>query len=147
MAPSAEWISHHRSNRGDGGAIEALFNLDDDEFAQVSKGHCNNVEALHSTIANSGGGEFLLTPGVKGTVHLLHQGFASATTPGGATILGFIQRKFSSSPFKTIVRPADVVLPIDQGRAVTCGQASPSACPALKSVFSVSNANEFAALT
>jgi hypothetical protein len=76
------------SDRGDGGTIEALFNLDDDELADISKGHYNNVEAFRSTIANSGGGNFLLIPGSKGTVPFLHQGFVSTTTLGGATILG-----------------------------------------------------------
>jgi hypothetical protein len=143
---STDWISYYRSNRGDGGTIEALFNLDDDELAVISKGHYNNVGAFRSTIANSGGGNFLLIPGPKGTVQLLHQGFVSTTTLGGATILGFIQGKFSSSPFKTIVRPADAVKPIDLGRAMTRGQAAPAACPTAKSIFSVSNAEEFAAL-
>jgi hypothetical protein len=143
---STDWISCCRSNRGDGGTIEALFNLDDDDLADISKGHCNNVEAFRSTIANSGGGNFLLIPGSKGTVHFLHQGFVSATTLGGATILGFIQGKFSSSPFKTIVRPPDAVRPTDQGRTMTRGQATPAACPTIKSIFSVSDADEFAAL-
>ena len=112
-AASADWISCHRSNRSDGGTVEALFDLDDDDFAEISKGHCDNVGAFRSTVANSGGGNFLLIPGSKGTVHLLHQGFASATNLGGATILGFIQGKFSSSPFKTIVRPSDAVPPVN----------------------------------
>jgi hypothetical protein len=68
---SADWISYCRSNRGDNGTIEALFNLHDDDLADISKGHCNNVEAFGSTIANSGGGNFLLIPGSKGTVHLI----------------------------------------------------------------------------
>ncbi len=143
---SADWISCCRSNRGDGGTIEALFNLDDDELAVISKGHCNNVGAFRATIANSGGGNFLLIPGPKGTVQLLHQGFVSTTTLGGAAILGFVQGKFSSSPFKTIVRPADAVKPTDLGRAMTRGQAAPAACPTAKPIFSVSNAEEFAAL-
>ena len=145
-AASTDWISYYRSNRSDGGTIEALFNLDDDEFAEVSKSHYNNVEALRFTIANSGGGNFLLIPGPKGTVHLLHQGFVSTTTLGGATILGFVQGKFISSPFKAIVRPSDAVLPIDHGRAATRGQSAPTACPTIKSIFSASNADEFAAL-
>jgi hypothetical protein len=76
---STDWISYCRSNRGDGGTIEALFNLDDDDLADISKGNCNNVEAFRSTIANSGGGNFLLIPGSKGTVHFLHQGFVSTS--------------------------------------------------------------------
>jgi hypothetical protein len=143
---STDWISYYRSNRGDGGTIEALFNLDDDDFANVSKGHYNDTEAFRSTIANSGGGNFLLIPGVKGTVQFLHQGFVSTTTLGGPTILGFIQGKYISSPFKTIARPADAVKPIDQGRATTRGQSAPSACPTNEAIFKVSNAEEFAAL-
>jgi hypothetical protein len=59
-AASTDWISHCRSNRADRGTI---FRLDDDEFAEISKGHCDNVKAFRSTIANSGGGNFLLIPG------------------------------------------------------------------------------------
>jgi hypothetical protein len=144
---STDWISCCRSNCGDGGTVEALFNLDDDELADVSKGHCNNVGAFRSTIANSsGGGNFLVIPGSKGNVHFLHQGFVSATTLGGAIILGFIQGKFSSSPFKAIIHPTDAVRPTHQGRAVTRGQATSAACPTIKSIFSVSKTDEFAAL-
>jgi hypothetical protein len=144
---ATDWISYYRSNRGDGGTIEALFNLNDDDFDEISRGHCNDVEAFRSTIANSGGGNFLLIPGPKGTVHFLHQGFVSTTTLGGATILGFVQGNFSSSPFKVIVRPSDAVLPIDQGRVATRGQqASQAACPTIQSIFGANDANEFAAL-
>ena len=145
-AASPDWISYYRTNRADGGTVEALFNLSDDDYAEISKGHLDNAEALRSTIANSGGGNFLLLPGTKGSVHLLHQGFVSTNTLGGATILGFIQGNFSSSPFKVIVRPRDAVVPINQGRAVTRGQTTPAACPTIKSVFEAKSADEFVAL-
>jgi hypothetical protein len=60
--------------------------------------------------------------------------------------LGFVQGKFSSSTFKTIVRPPDAARPTDQGRTVTRGQATPAVCPTIKSIFSVSDADDFAAL-
>jgi hypothetical protein len=89
-----------------------------------------------------------LTPGSKGTVHFLHQGFTSTATLGGATILGFIQGKFSSPQFKTIVRPAHAgsYLLTKEG-AATRGQATPSTRPTIKSTpGGASDAEEFAAL-
>jgi hypothetical protein len=49
-------------------------------------------------------------------------------------------------PFKTIIRLPDAVRLMDQGRTVTRGQATPAACPTIKSVFSVSDTDELAAL-
>jgi hypothetical protein len=59
-AAITDWISYYRSNRGDGGTIEVPFSLDDDEFAEISKSHYNDIRAFRSTlIGNSGGGNFL----------------------------------------------------------------------------------------
>jgi hypothetical protein len=120
---NSDWVSYYRNNQGDKGTIEALYlySLDDGELAEISKTHNNNnnAGALRTTIANSRGGDFLLVPGSKGTVKILHQGFATTTHLGGATILGSIQGNFSSSPFKTLSNPAEAVLPIDQGRVTT----------------------------
>jgi hypothetical protein len=146
MAASTDWTSYYRSNRSDGGTIEALYAFDDEEFAEISKGHTNDVIAFRTTIASSGGGNILLVPGPKGFVSFLHQGFATTTHLGGATILGFIQGNFSASPFKVIGRPADVVIPIDQGRASTRGKATPTACPTLAATFGATNEDTFAAL-
>jgi hypothetical protein len=146
MAASTNWVSYYMDNRQDGGTIESLYDFDDDELAEISKGHYNDVGALRTTIANSGGGNILLTPGPKGTVNFLHQGFATTPKLGGATILAFIQGNFSSSPFKVISRPADVVLPIDRVKAPTRGTAASAECPTLDSIFSATGADEFAAL-
>ena len=143
---STDWVSYYRDNRKDGGTIEALYALDDDELADISKGHNNDVNAFRTTISTSGGGNFLLAPGPKGTVNFLHQGFVTTTKLGGATILAFIQGNFSSSPFKVLGRPADVVVPIDRGRATTRGKAAPTACPTLVAIFAASSEDAFAAL-
>jgi hypothetical protein len=67
MAAFANWVSCHRADRQDGGAIESLHTFEDDALADVSMGHDNDVVALHTTIiANSGGANFLLVPGPKG---------------------------------------------------------------------------------
>ena len=139
-AASADWVSCHRADQGDKGAIEALCSLDDNKTAEISKTHNNdnnnnnnNIGALRTTIASSGGGNFLLVLGSEGRVKFLHhQGFATTTHLGGATILGFIQSDFSSSPFKAISSPAEAVPPIDQGRVTTRGKdAAPAARPTL----------------
>ena len=65
---TADWVSCHRDDQGDKGTIEALCSLDDGELAEISKTHNNNVGALPRTIVpSSGGGNFLLVPGAKGT--------------------------------------------------------------------------------
>ena len=66
-AAATDWVSCCQDNRHDKGAIEALCSLDDGELAEISKGHNNDVGALRNTVANSGGGNFLLVPGVEGT--------------------------------------------------------------------------------
>ena len=146
MAASTDWVSYYRTNRGDGGTIEALYAFDDEELAEISKGHNNDVGAFRTTIASSGGGNVLLVPGPKGIVNFIHQGFATTTHLGGATILGFIQGNFSTSPFKVISRPADAVLPIDHGRTTTRGKTTPTACPSLATIFGSRDEEAFAVL-
>ena len=62
---SAYWVSYYPANGGDGGNIEALYALDDDEVAEIAKGYNNNSGALHTTITSSGGANFMLAPGPK----------------------------------------------------------------------------------
>jgi hypothetical protein len=148
-AANSNWVSYYRNDQGDKGTIEALYSLDDGELAEISKTHNNNnnAGALQTTVANSGEGNFLLVPGSKGTVKILHQGFSTTTHLKGATILGFIQGSFSSSPFKTLSNPAEAVLPIDQGRVTTRGkETAPVACPTLDSMFGAKSEDEFVAL-
>jgi hypothetical protein len=123
MAASADWVSCCKAHCGDGGTIEALHAFDDEELAEISKGHNDDAGKLRATIAGSGGGNILLVPGPKGIVNFLHQGFAAATHLGGDMILGFVQENFTTSPFKVIGRPAaDAVVSIDHGRSATRGK-------------------------
>ena len=63
-------------------------------------------------------------------------------------ILCFIQGNFSSSPFKVICRPSEVVQPIHQGRMTTRGKdTGPTACPTLAEMLGVTDQDAFAALT
>ena len=147
-ATTTDWISYYRANRKDGGTIEALYALDDDELAEIAKGHNNDSNALRTTIAGSGGTNFLLVPGAKGTVKFLHHGFATTTHLGGPMILCFIQGNFSSSPFKVIPLPGEAVRPIDQGRPTTRGKdTGPTACPDLDKMLGATDQDDFAALT
>jgi hypothetical protein len=133
MAASADWVSHYKANRGDGGTIEALHAFDDEELAEISKGHNDDAGKLRATIASSGGGDILLVPGPKGIVNFLHQRFATVTHLGGDMILGFVQGNFTTSPFKVISScPADAVVSIDHGRSATRGETAPAACPTLQ---------------
>ena len=132
----------------DRGTIEALNALDDDELAEIAKCHNNDSNALRTTIAGSGGTNFLLVPGAKGTVKFLHHGFATTTHLGGPMILCFIQGNFSSSPFKVIPLPGEAVRPIDQGRPTTRGKdTGPTACPDLDKMLGATDQDDFAALT
>ena len=54
-ANTTDWVSYYRANRGDGGTIEALYALDDDELAEIAKGHNNDSNALRTAIAENGG--------------------------------------------------------------------------------------------
>ena len=147
-ATTTDWISYYRANRKDGGTIEALYALNDDELAEIAKKHNNDSNALRTTIAGSGGTNFLLVPGAKGTVKFLHHGFATTTHLGGPMILCFIQGNFSSSPFKVISLPGEAVKPIDQGRPTTRGKdTGPTACPTLDKMLGATGEDAFAALT
>jgi hypothetical protein len=139
MAASADWVSDYKANRGDGGTIEALCAFDDEELAEISKGHNNDAGKLRATIARSGGGNILL-------VNFLHQGFATTTHLGGDMILGFVQGKFTTSPSKVIGRPADAVVSIDHGRSATRGKTAPAACPTLVAIFGAGDEDAFVAL-
>jgi hypothetical protein len=79
MAASTDGVSYYRANQADGGTIEALYAFDDEELAEISKGHNNDAGKLRATIAGSGGGNIVLVPGPKGFVNFLHQGFATTT--------------------------------------------------------------------
>jgi hypothetical protein len=147
MAAITNWVSYYRANRSDGGTIEALYALDDEELAEIASGHNNNVSAFRTTITNSGGGNVLLVPGSKGFVHFLHhQGFATTPHLGGETILGFIQGNFSASPFKVIRRPSEAVTLIDQGRSETRVKSAPTACPTLGAILGAQGKDAFATL-
>jgi hypothetical protein len=146
MAAITNWVSYYRANRKDGGTIEALYSLDDEELAEIASGHNNDVGALRTTIANSGGGNVLLVPGPKGFVHFLHQGFATTPHLGGETILGFVQGNFSASPFKVIGRPSEAVTPIDQGWSATRVKSAPTACPTLGAILGAQDKDAFATL-
>ena len=82
---STDWVSCYRANRGDGGTIDALYALDDDELADIAKSHNTDSGTLRTTIASSGGANFLLVPGPKGIVKFQHHGFSTTM------ILCFIQ--------------------------------------------------------
>ena len=63
---STDWVSYCRANRGDGGTIEALYALDDDELADIArKNHKNDNIALWTTMASSGGTNFVLCQGLR----------------------------------------------------------------------------------
>ena len=143
---TTDWATYYRDRCQDKGTIEALYSMNDDEFADISKSHNNDAASLRSTISNSGGGNFLLVPGAKGTVKFLHQGFATTTHLGGETILGFIQGNFSSSPFKVLETPSQATLPIDLGRSTTRNNGDPIACPTLGAFFGATSPDTFANL-
>ena len=60
-ATTTDWISYYRANRKDGGTIEALYALNDDELAEIAKKHNNDSNALRTTISGSGGGKLSLS--------------------------------------------------------------------------------------
>jgi hypothetical protein len=105
MAASTDWVTYYRSNRTDGGTIEApcLYGLDDGDLTGISKGCVGDPDGLRNTIAGSGGGVILLIPGKKGIFHILHQGFATMTRLGGEQLAPRIYpRKLQQLPLQGI---------------------------------------------
>jgi hypothetical protein len=99
MAAITNWVSYYRANRNDGDTIEALYALDDEELAEIASGHNNNVSALRTTIANSGGGNVLLVPGSKGS-------FTSSTRDSPRLPTWEVRRSWDSSKGTSALHPS-----------------------------------------
>ena len=76
---STDLVSYYRANCGDRDSMEALNALDDDKLADIAKRHNNDSGAICTTIASSGGANFMLVPGPKGIMKFLHHGFSTTT--------------------------------------------------------------------
>jgi hypothetical protein len=59
------WTAFCNKNRNDGGAVEALFQQDDDTLSAIAKSHTLDRNKLISTIASSDGANFMLVPAAK----------------------------------------------------------------------------------
>jgi hypothetical protein len=145
-----DWTAFYESKKDDGGFVESLFALDDDELADISLSHLDDGGAFTTTIAGSGGTNFIVIPStIKGKVEVLHQGFASSLHLGGEVILAFIHGNLSGSPFK-ILSSLAVVEGIGTHRTAT-RQATRATggvlSPAPEDYFGVDSEAEFRALS
>jgi hypothetical protein len=140
------WTAFYNKNRNDGGAVEALFQQDDDTLSAIAKNHTLDRNKLISTITGSDGANFMLVPAAKkNSLEWIHQGMAFDLTFGGDMLLAFAHGNLSSSPFKllTITSAIDNLGTTGSTtRKATAGQLSPKP----ESYFSVKDEAGFAAL-
>lgn len=146
MQPT-DWATYYTNNHADGGAIQNLFNLEDDELTDISKGHLDNGTGLTTTIAGSGEANIILLPSVhKGSVEILHHGFASSLHLGGMIGLAFVHGNLSGSNFK-VFRPDAAVEKIGAStRATTRAVPGGINSPKPESYFGISKEEEFGKL-
>jgi hypothetical protein len=117
------WADFYEQNKTDGGPIKALFDTSTKVLAERMKGSLNNVSRLTEFITGSSHGNMILIPGKRGTMQLVHHGFACNTTNGFA--LAFAHRNLGDcTAFKTISRE-EMVAPVaglddDGERTLNC---------------------------
>jgi hypothetical protein len=143
---SYPWTAFYNKNRNDGGAVEALFQQDDDTLSAIAKSHTLDRNKLISTITGSDGANFMLVPAAKkNSLEWIHQGMAFDLTFRGDMLLAFAHGNLSSSPFKLLT----ITTAIDNlgttgstTRKATAGHLSPKP----ESCFSVKDKTGFATL-
>jgi hypothetical protein len=59
------WTAFYNKNRNNGGAVEALFQQDDETLSAVAKSHTLDRNKLISTITGSDGANFMLVPAAR----------------------------------------------------------------------------------
>jgi hypothetical protein len=141
------WTAFCNENRNDGGAVEALFQQDDDTLSAIAKTHTLDRDKLIATITGSDGANFMLVPAVKkNSLEWIHQeGMAFNLSFGGDMLLAFAHGNLSSSPFELLT----ITTAIDNlgttgstTRKATAGHLGPKP----ESHFSVNDEAGFAAL-
>ena len=124
-----------------------LFETNTATMARKKAGHLNNVAKLTETISGSDNGNMLLVPGRKGTMQLIHHGFACNTDDGSALVFAHGNIDETTS-FKTVNRN-DMVAPAaerDERPDAEEGSGGAFIAPTLKSMMAAESPEEFANL-
>jgi hypothetical protein len=114
-------------------------------MARQTAGHLNNVAKLTETITGSDYGNMLLVPGRKGSMQLIHHGFACNTESGFSLV--FAHGNLEDTTSKTVDRN-DMVAPAavrDEGDDEE-GSGGVFTVPTLESMMAAESPEEFARL-
>lgn len=135
------WADFYEQNKTDGGPIQALFDTSTKVLAERMEGNLNNVNKLTEFITGSSHGNMILIPGKRGTMQLVHHGFACNTTNGFT--LAFAHGNLGDcTAFKTISREEMVapVAGVDEDGERTLN------APSLESMLGAESPDEFGAI-
>jgi hypothetical protein len=145
-AATNKWTDFYARNRNDGGPFQALFETNVAAMARKTEGHLNNAAKLTETITGSDYGNMLLVPGRRGTMQLIHHGFACNTDAGFS--LAFAHGNLEdTTTFKTVDRNelvAPAVVRDDSSDEEESGGAI--VAPTLESMMAAESPDEFASL-
>ena len=116
-------------------------------MARKTAAHLNNVAKLTETISGSDHGNMLLVPGRKGTMQLIHHGFACNTDDGFSLVFAHGNLEETTS-FKTVNRNLLVApaLERDEGADADEGTVGAFTVPTLESMMAAESPEEFANL-
>jgi hypothetical protein len=142
-----KWTDFYERNRDNSGPFQILFETNTATMARKTTGHLNNVAKLTETISGSDHGNMLLVPGRKGTMQLIHHGFACNTDDGFALVFALGNLDETTS-FKT-VNQNNMVAPAaerDEGPDAEEGSRGAFTVPTLESMMATESPKEFANL-
>lgn len=146
-ASTNKWTEFYARNQNDGGPFQVLFETNMETMARKTEGHLNSVAKLTETITGSDYGNMLLVPGNKGTMQLIHHGFACNTETGFS--LAFAHGNLDdTTTFKTVDRDELVspALVSNEGGDVEGPGRGGAAVPSLDSMMAAESPDEFAEL-
>ena len=136
------WADFSKRNKKDGGPIQALFDTSTKVLAKRIEGNLNDVSnKLTEFITGSSHGNMILIPDKRGTMQLVHHGFACNTKDGFA--LAFAHGNLGDCPAFNTISSEEMVAPVagnDEG-----GERARNA-PSLESMLGAESPAEFGAL-
>ena len=140
-----KWTDYYNRNRNDGGPIQALFDTNAKSLARKAEGNLNDVGRLTDFITGSSYGNMVLVPGRRGTMRLVHHGFACNTKEGFT--LAFAHGNLGDcTAFKTIQREELVAPVAGRDDNEEEGEGRTRSAPTLDSMLGAESADEFAGL-
>ncbi|KAI2503566.1 hypothetical protein MHU86_10853 [Fragilaria crotonensis] len=138
------WTDFYKKNGADNGPFQTLLETNAAEMARLTRSHLHNTGKLTETVTGSDHGNMVLVPGGKGTMRIIHHGFA-CNTPAGFTLVFAHGNLDDSTTFKTVNRDEMVAPAIArQGAGGEVAEAlPPSFAPSLESMMGAESPTEF----